>query len=201
MVQKVGFFGILACASVSGFNTTPHRRLITLVISANLSAPVDADESELERLTTKSVWLWIPTLTSLKRNCLSLKKLLFYHLRNNSPFLSHHVVINWFLHLFSISMMVTTHLLLHWYSKHLIKLHLIQNRVRTWGVNTPLPLWLLLAGCQWRDILFYYIYISLFLNLLLVPSVIVVLISGIFLPHNLGLVQHYLLKTQASNQV
>lgn len=96
-------------------------------ISANLSAPVDAVKSELERLTTTSVWLWIPMLTLLKRIPFYLKNCFFIILEIFKLSFHSLIVINWFLHLFPVSLMMTTHFLLDWYSKHLIKLHLIQS--------------------------------------------------------------------------
>lgn len=99
-------------------------------ISANLSAPVDADKSELERLTT------IPTLTLLKRISFYLKNCFFIILEIFKLSFHSHILINWFLHLFPVSLMMTTHFLLDWYGKHLIKLHLIQNTEYEQEVST-----------------------------------------------------------------
>lgn len=152
MVQKVGFFGILACASVSGFIMTSHHG----TFPPTFVPPVDAHESELEHLTTISVWLWMPMLTLLKRisffylkNCF----FFFHHLRN-----IYHSMINLFLHLFPVGLMLTTGFFAGLVRQTLNKTpSYSEDRVRTRGVSTPLPFWLLLTGCQWRDIIFYYI--------------------------------------------
>lgn len=114
-----------------------HHDVSSRHISANLSAPVDADKSELGHLTTVSVWLWIPMLTLLEcfffftlTNCffiiLEIFKLSFHS----------HILINWFLRLFPVGLMMITHFLLDWYGKHLIKLHLIQNTEYEQEVST-----------------------------------------------------------------
>lgn len=105
-------------------------------ISANLSAPVDAVKSELERLTTTSVWLWIPMLTLLKRIPFYLKNCFFIILEIFKLSFHSLIVITWFLHLFPVSLMMTTHFLLDWYNKHLIKLHLIQSTEYEQEVST-----------------------------------------------------------------